>query len=587
MSEDKHTSRTQPSKKIILQQRHVITIIFFGAVFGVYTWSLCPTVYLIDSGELAAVSYTLGIAHPTGYPLYTIISFFFARLGGEPVYNLNVLSALLSATAALFLFLTARTILKNTLLALLPASLFAFAPIVWRTSVTNEVYPLTILFTLLVLYCLYRMRDERHFYILMYLAGLSFTNHMMIFSLIIPVILYAIIVYRISLPKILLGSILAIAGISLYLYLIVRTAGAAELSWGNTYNLQRLLWHMTGKQYQVWMFSLPMNEIMRNLGSGLGMLLRNFLYLFAGGVIAGLYYLYRHDRSKFWLLSVIMILNIAYTVNYSIPDIEAYYIPTLVAGIIVFIYGVRLLIRYARWFVVIPAALIIPLINYNACTLRGNTFGLDFGRIHIEQLPERSTLICTYWDIYSPLIYLRHVKNIRRDIIMIDKELLRRTWYIDYLQREYPELYTRIKGPVERYLVELHKFEYDKPYNRAVIQVRYIDLLNDIVKQAPGAVYYATPVADHDLAQVQPQLLRIPRGMVFELRSDTAGYEPFDFTRITFSQPETTSDQRLGYNIKMLDRMVMNNIRFLMASGNTPAAKQAETWLRTFSSDSK
>jgi hypothetical protein len=559
-------------------------MIFSVIILVTYVWTLCPTVYLIDSGELATVSYTLGIAHPTGYPLYTLISYFFARLGGEPVYNLNILSALLSVTAVLFLYLTARIILKNTLLALLPASLFAFAPIVWRTSVTNEVYPLTILFSLLIVYCLYRMRDERHFYTLMYLAGLSFTNHMMIFSLALPVILYSILVHRIRFSKILLGGILAFTGTSLYLYLLARTTGGAELGWGNTYNLQRLFWHMTGKQYQVWMFSLPMSEIVKNLGDGLRLLLRNFLYLFAAGVLAGFYYLFRHDRSKFWLFSAILVLNIAYTVNYSIPDIEAYYVPALVAGILVFIYGIRSLVRYARWFVVVPIALIIPLVNYNTCTLKDNTFGLDFGRIHIEQLPERSTLICTYWDIYSPLMYSRYVKGMRRDIVMIDKELLRRTWYIDYLQQEYPELFTRIKTTVDRYLVELYKFEYGKPYNTTVIQARFIDLLNDIISHAPGTVYLATPAADYDLAQVHPQLLRVPRGMVLELRSDTADYEPFDFSQLTVSRPGTINDQRLMYNVEMVKRMVQNNISFLRMKGNLRAADQAQTWLRAFSS---
>lgn len=568
----------------MLLRPHTIIIIFSVIVLGIYTWSLCPTVYLIDSGELAAVSYTLGIAHPTGYPLYTLISFFFARLGGEPVYNLNMLSALISVTAVLFLHLTARIILKNTFLALLPASLFAFAPIVWRTSVTNEVYPLTIFFSLLIIYCLYRMRDERHFYMLMYLTGLSFTNHMMIFSLAIPVIVYTVLVYRIKFPKILLGSMLAFAGASLYLYLIARTAGGAELSWGNTYNLQRLIWHITGKQYQVWMFSLPIHEIMRNLGDGLRMLLRNFLYLLAVPVLAGFYYLFRHDRSKFWLFGAIFFLNIAYTVNYSIPDIEAYYIPALVAGIIVFIYGIRSLTRYTRWFVVVPIALIIPLVNYNACTLKGNTFGLDFGRIHIEQLPERSTLICTYWDIYSPLMYLRHVKGVRPDIIIIDKELLRRTWYIDYLQQEYPQLFTGMKNTVDRYLIELHKFEYDQPYNTATIQARFIDLLNDLVRSAPGTAYLATPAADYDLVQMHPQLQRLPRGMVLELRNDTTGYEPFNFSRLILSQPGTINDQRLLYNIEMVKRMVHNNISFLTMRGNMREAGQAQTWLRAFTS---
>jgi len=41
-------------------------------VFIVYIFTLAPSVVQIDSGELAAVQATLGIAHPTGYPLFTI-----------------------------------------------------------------------------------------------------------------------------------------------------------------------------------------------------------------------------------------------------------------------------------------------------------------------------------------------------------------------------------------------------------------------------------------------------------------------------------------------------------------------------------
>ena len=584
---------TEQKPKTKVQQRkyplrpYIIIIIFVAVTLGIYVWTLCPSVYLIDSGELAAASYTLGIAHPTGYPLYTILSYFFAHIGGETVYNLNMLSALLSVTAALLLYLTARRILKNDILALLPASLFAFAPIVWRTSVTNEVYPLTILFSLLIVYTLYRMQNDRHFYLLMYLTGLGFTNHMMIFSLALPIVLYVILVYRISMKKIIIGCILAGIGASLYIYLIARTAAAPALNWGNTYNLQRLLWHVTGKQYQVWMFSLPAQQIMKNLGSGMGMIVRNFLYVFAAGVLAGLYHLFRRDRRKFWLFFVIIVLNIAYTINYSIPDIEAYYIPTIIAAIMVFAYGIYSLKRYLRWFVVIPVAVVIPLINHNSCSLRGNTFGLDFGRAHIEQLPQHSTLICAYWDIYSPLIYLRHVTGVRRDIIMIDKALLRRTWYIEYLEQEYPEFSSRIRNTVDQYLVELYKFEYDQPYNRTVIQARFIDLLNDMVKQAPGSVYLAMPVPDRDLAQVQPHMLRVPRGMVMELRNDTAGFEPFDFGQLTLSPPGIINDQRLQHNMNLITRMARANIQFLHMYGNTDAAEQVQKWLGQFTSPHK
>jgi hypothetical protein len=44
--------------------------------FLVYLKTLAPSVTFIDSGELAAVACTLGIAHPTGYPLFTLLGVF-------------------------------------------------------------------------------------------------------------------------------------------------------------------------------------------------------------------------------------------------------------------------------------------------------------------------------------------------------------------------------------------------------------------------------------------------------------------------------------------------------------------------------
>src|SRR4028119_2317230 len=54
-----------------------------------------------DCGELIAASYRLGIAHPTGYPLYCLLGRLFATICpfGEVAWRYNVLSALLGATA--------------------------------------------------------------------------------------------------------------------------------------------------------------------------------------------------------------------------------------------------------------------------------------------------------------------------------------------------------------------------------------------------------------------------------------------------------------------------------------------------------
>jgi len=72
----------------------------------VYYITLAPTVSIIDSGELAADLYTLGIAHPTGYPLFTMIGFLFTHipLGMRVIAQANLMSALLCSGGLFFFF---------------------------------------------------------------------------------------------------------------------------------------------------------------------------------------------------------------------------------------------------------------------------------------------------------------------------------------------------------------------------------------------------------------------------------------------------------------------------------------------------
>ena len=71
----------------------------------VYIQTLSPTIDFIDSGELAAVTYTLGIAHPTGYPLFTLVGHIFSHLplGLRVIYQMNLMSAIFCA-GGIFIF---------------------------------------------------------------------------------------------------------------------------------------------------------------------------------------------------------------------------------------------------------------------------------------------------------------------------------------------------------------------------------------------------------------------------------------------------------------------------------------------------
>src|SRR6266404_227833 len=70
--------------------------------FVVYVWTLAPSVTLEYSGELVTAANTLGVPHPPGYPLWTMLAWLWQRIVpfGNIAWRVNLLSAFLGALAA-------------------------------------------------------------------------------------------------------------------------------------------------------------------------------------------------------------------------------------------------------------------------------------------------------------------------------------------------------------------------------------------------------------------------------------------------------------------------------------------------------
>ena len=117
------------------------------AVLAIYVRTLAPTVAGGDSGELITVAHTLGVAHPPGYPLYTLLAKLFTLLpAGTIAWRVNLFSAVCGAGAATILFLAVARWSGSLWAGLASASLFAFSPRVWPHSVTAEVFALNNVF---------------------------------------------------------------------------------------------------------------------------------------------------------------------------------------------------------------------------------------------------------------------------------------------------------------------------------------------------------------------------------------------------------------------------------------------------------
>ncbi|MGC9334799.1 MAG: glycosyltransferase family 117 protein [Anaerolineae bacterium] len=154
-----------------------------GAAFGLYLATLAPTVLAGDGGEFQFVPYLLGVAHPTGYPLYCLLGWAWSHLlpVGDVAYRMNLFSALSAAAAVALVYMASLGLLRQVLpslsigvhrlLGVLAAAFFASTPTFWSQSTIAEVYGLHLFIVALFLYLLLRWGERHEFHLLVLAAG--------------------------------------------------------------------------------------------------------------------------------------------------------------------------------------------------------------------------------------------------------------------------------------------------------------------------------------------------------------------------------------------------------------------------------
>lgn len=546
---------------------------------GVYLRTVAPTIGPIDSGELAIVCKTLGIAHPTGYPLYTLLGRLWVWLVpfGQLAWKLNLLSSLLMAFSAMFVFRILAALKMPDPVPFSVSLLYAFSPVIWQQAVFLEVYALTamiapLLIWLAVRYC--QTGDNRTFLLAAFLAGLGLGNHLSLLWVIPGLILLLYLSpFRPAFKLTLLGAVLFVAGLSTYLYLPIRSSLAPLFNWGNPDNWERFFWHISGKQYRVWMFNQSLGELAANLKNFMILWLKNPGFYVWWLIIPGIYAMIRGNRKLLAASSAIFILAVYYGINYSIPDIEAYFIPAFLASFVAAGCGISFILQTVlkmienriihRSVVILTASLfLLPLIfNYRDNDKSADTLSYDVADTFLESLRPNAVVLADNWDIYAPSIYLIHNDKIRPDVILINKELLRRSWYYDYLQNLYPGLSASCSASISAIKDQIYLFEHGMKYDGQVIQTAYIDGINAFLLKNyfdnPPYLVQNKPVGDY--ANIAEGYLRIPEGLAYRL-DFSESVEPIDrglmFSGRILSADTTKLSEREKYSYRLMPQML-------------------------------
>ena len=112
-----------------------------------YVLTMPRTVVLEDDGLFLMAGAHLGVAHPPGYPLYTLIVYLFTQLPfGSVAFLGHLSSAVLGAFACGCVYVCARLLGVSPIPALTATWLFAASEHFWSQAIIAEVYTLNALF---------------------------------------------------------------------------------------------------------------------------------------------------------------------------------------------------------------------------------------------------------------------------------------------------------------------------------------------------------------------------------------------------------------------------------------------------------
>jgi hypothetical protein len=124
-----------------------------AALFALYAASAPRSVALEDDGLFILSSYFLGIEHPPGYPLFTLIGHLFTYLPfGSVAYRVHLASALFGALTCGAAWLCARALVGGRLAAYLAALALGVSPVFWSQAIIAEVYTLNTFFFLALVF---------------------------------------------------------------------------------------------------------------------------------------------------------------------------------------------------------------------------------------------------------------------------------------------------------------------------------------------------------------------------------------------------------------------------------------------------
>lgn len=424
--------------------------------FVLYLNTLAPTIYSLDSAELATAAATGGLVRATGYPLYLLIGRLWAGLPiGDVGYRFNLMSAFFSAGTILITDQILRQQKVSNWARWGAIGLLATAPYFWVMSLIAEVYTLHTFLVAAIIWYTFRWQKQPTRLGLMgavLLTAISLGNHAAT-VLLIPALVFFVLGTAPRLvwqPRTLLalGSA-GILGLSLYLFLSWRYLQNPTFNYVGQYdatgtfiptnllNLKNLFWLMTGRSFAGQMMGYTPTEIWQETHLFFQELGRSFLAIGIGPGLVGMVTWIRRDWRQGIMLLLIFAGNAIFYINYRVVDKNTMFLPNyliwaLWAGLgyqIIFHWlqtENRFLSRTAQQALQLLTLLAVAaalLWNWGIVDQSDDWSSRQQGEAIFQQV-EPNAIVLGWWDSVPVLEYLQQVEGQRPDVTLINRFLI-------------------------------------------------------------------------------------------------------------------------------------------------------------------
>jgi hypothetical protein len=307
-----------------------------------------------DYAEFQMCAAILGVPHPTGYPLYILLGKLFTLLPfGDVAYRVNLSSAIYMAGAVGLLYAVAVRLLAYVRLgawwwtAGVGALFFALAPTVWSMSLVARSYALNALLVGSVLFALISWRQTGRtgwFYAACALIGLSMVHHGTTYLLLPAYGLYLLLTEVVRRRRgddarpnrrVAKGLAAWALGFSPMLFLVFRFVWGAPYYWGDPTTWSDFLDLLQGGPFHNQVLAFGWGAQLDRLAFGLGELSAQFSWAGIAAGIVGLFALWRSLRAEALLLTLMVLGNFLFAMNYALVG-YLYFIPTyLISGVLI------------------------------------------------------------------------------------------------------------------------------------------------------------------------------------------------------------------------------------------------------------